>query len=70
MGDTAKTLLKRAKPFTENTLWRFLNCFVNGVSVMEHGEEATYDELTRESEVEPKDNWEAICHFDLKPANS
>jgi serine/threonine protein kinase len=52
--------LPQGRVWTEEAVWRLLGCLVKALKVLELGTEgAPYPE-----------DWEPICHFDLKPENS
>jgi hypothetical protein len=54
----------------ETTLWRICKCLVNGLSVLEYGNEIKWDRLNGEAVAKPRKGCEALVHFDLKPPNS
>ncbi len=53
----------------ETTLWRFFDCLVDAVTVMEYGNEAKYDPISGEAFVLEVVDWGQVIHFDLKPEN-
>jgi hypothetical protein len=54
----------------ETTLWRICKCLVDGLSVLEYGNEIKWDPLNGEAVAKPRKEWEALVHFDLKLPNS
>jgi hypothetical protein len=62
------------KPFKEVTLWKILDCLVDGMSVFEYGRELAANRdgkfvpATAPGMV-PDKPWSNIVHFDLKPEN-
>jgi serine/threonine protein kinase len=52
--------LPQGRVWTEEAVWRLFDCLAKALKILERGaEKAQYPE-----------NWEPICHFDLKPENS
>jgi hypothetical protein len=60
-------ILCRGKHFQETTLWRIFECLVDGITVLEVGNDWT---ASNEPEATPRPGWHHIVHFDLKPGNS
>jgi len=54
----------------ETTLWRIFKCLVDGLSVLEFGNEIKWDSVKGEAVSKPRINWNELVHFDLKPPNS
>jgi len=63
-------LHRRAVPFTELTLWRIFDCLVDGISVLQYGNELVPDAVTTQWYIPSQGHEVPIVHFDLKPANS
>ncbi|KAE9368346.1 hypothetical protein N431DRAFT_512402 [Stipitochalara longipes BDJ] len=62
--------IKSAQPFDELTLWRFLDCLVDGMVCMEYGLEFEVNASTGEIIPRPQAGYRPRVHFDLKPENS
>jgi hypothetical protein len=66
---SAELFLRSAKPFAETTLWLFLNCIVDGLSVLAYGQECTYEERNQTARATKKDGWLEIGHYDPHASN-
>lgn len=52
-------------------MWQFFDCLVDGITVLEHGEEFFVNTVSGDAEFARDDRgWVPIVHFDLKPRNS
>jgi hypothetical protein len=59
-----------AVPFSELTIWRLFDCLLDGISVLDYGNELVPDGFTNEFYIPQLRSEKEIVHFDLKPANS
>jgi hypothetical protein len=59
-----------AVPFNEITIWRLFDCLLDGISVLDYGNELEPDGVTNKFYIPQLRSKEEIVHFDLKPANS
>ncbi|KAE9381085.1 kinase-like protein, partial [Stipitochalara longipes BDJ] len=69
LNDLLDRRIRLAIPFTELTLFRIFDCLVDGISVLQYGNELLPDGVTTAFYVPPQPYEIPIVHFDLKPAN-
>lgn len=68
-GDGADSGCRR-KVFKELSLWLIFKRLVDAMSVMEYGNEYTFNRRTKRHEVRPVAGNQSMIHFDAKPDNS
>ena len=51
-------------------MWRFFDCLVDGITVLEHGLEFETNSTTGEIIPTSQSGYQSSVHFDLKPENS
>ena len=56
--------------FPQNNIVLIRSSLVDGISVMETGNELSYASPTFEYLRRGQQNWDPIIHFDMKPGNS
>ncbi len=57
-------------PFEEITLWRIFDCLVDACSILEFGQELTYDDVSKVAKIaRPIPGIDQIVHLDIKPEN-
>ncbi|PMD62202.1 uncharacterized protein K444DRAFT_490062, partial [Hyaloscypha bicolor E] len=62
--------LQASHSLIELTIWRLFDCLLDGISVLDYGNELVPDGVTNEFYTPQLRSKEEIVHFDLKPANS
>ncbi|EPE30898.1 Protein kinase-like (PK-like) [Glarea lozoyensis ATCC 20868] len=61
-----------SEPFHEETLWKFFECLVDGISVLSEGVNYVWDQATDQAQAQelgPAGPWVQHVHFDMKPHN-
>ena len=62
--------LCRGRPPREISIWKIFDCLVDGLFVLDTGNEAKIQAPINEVVKEWRLDWNPIVHFDLKPENS
>ncbi|KAE9381092.1 kinase-like protein [Stipitochalara longipes BDJ] len=63
------TFQRLGRPLREITVWKLFECMVDGLSVLEYGNELTLRSPENSYRATIRENWDPIVHFDLKPEN-
>ncbi|KUJ08830.1 kinase-like protein [Mollisia scopiformis] len=69
--DLLKRRIATQTKFSEYTLWLIFECLIDGISLLEYGEELGFNAVSKQAVIPPLAlDWkQGIVHFDLKPSN-